>query len=87
MVVGKTNSKNTLLQFSLSFMLTTLLFLRSSSLTVQLESFQLAVNVAVDAINPKGFLINACLNDVPSRVQEIALHDVHRGVAMALAMA
>ena len=51
MVAGKMNSKNTLLRFSSSFMLTTLLFLRSSTLTVQLESLQLAANVAVDAIN------------------------------------
>ena len=68
MVAGKMNSRNTLLRFPLSFMLTTLLFLRSSSLIVQLESLQLVTNMAVDAINARGSLINARLNDVPTHV-------------------
>ena len=68
MVAGKTNSRNTLLQFPLSFMLTTLLFLQSTALIVQLESLQLAANVAVDVVNARGSLINARLNDVLAHV-------------------
>ena len=87
MVVGKTNSRNILLRFPLSFMLTTLLFLRSSTLTMQLESLQLAANMAVDAINAWGSLINARLNDILAHIQEIALHDVRHGAAVMLTAA
>ena len=51
---------------------------------MQLESLQLATNAAMDAINARGSLINARLNDVPAYVQEIALHGVRHGVAVAL---
>ena len=54
---------------------------------VQLENLQLAANAATVAINAWGPLLNNHMHDVPARVQEIALHSVHRGVAMALAMA
>ena len=54
---------------------------------VQLENLQLATNVATAAVNAKGPLLNNHLPDVPARVQEIALHGVHRGTAMALAAA
>ena len=47
---------------------------------VQLESLQLVVNAAVDTINARGSLINARLQDMPARTQEIALHGVcHAG--------
>ena len=59
----------------------------TSALTVQLESLQLAVNAAVDAINARGSLINARLHDVPARVWEIALHGVRHGAAVALTAA
>ena len=39
------------------------------------------------AVNTWGPLLNNLLQDVPARVQEIALHGVHRGAAMALAAA
>ena len=68
MVVGKMNSRNTLFRFPLSFMLTTLLFLRSSALTVQLEFLQLVANVVVDVVNARGSLINAPLHDILARV-------------------
>ena len=68
-------------------MLTTLLFLRSSALTAQLESLQLAANAAVDAINARGASIDACLQDIPARVREIALHGVCHGASMALTAA
>jgi len=51
---------------------------------VQLESLQLAANTAVDVVNARGPLINACLHDVPARVWEIALHGVRHGAAVAL---
>ena len=54
---------------------------------MQLESLQLAANVAVDVINAQGSLINARLQDIPARVQEIALHGVHHGVSVALTAA
>jgi len=43
--------------------------------------------VAVDAINARGSLINARLHDVPAHVQEIALHGVRHGAAVALTAA
>ena len=54
---------------------------------VQLESLQLVANVAADAINARGSLIDAHLQDIPVRVQEIALHGVFHGASVALAMA
>ena len=54
---------------------------------MQLESLQLAVNVVVHAINARGSLINACLHDVLAHVQEIALHGVRHGAAVALTVA
>ena len=39
------------------------------------------------AINALGPLINACLHDVPTRVQEIAFHGVRHGASVALAVA
>ena len=39
---------------------------------VQLESLQLAANVATDAVNARGPLINARLHEVPAHIQEIA---------------
>ena len=43
--------------------------------------------MAVDAVNAQGSLINARLNDVLARVQEITLHDVRHGAAVALTVA
>ena len=54
---------------------------------MQLESLQLAANAAVDTVNARGPLINARLNDIPTRVQEIALHGVHHGASVALTVA
>ena len=52
---------------------------------MQLKSLQLAANVAMDAINARGPLINARLHDVLAHVQEITLHGVHHGASVALA--
>jgi len=52
---------------------------------MQLESLQLVVNVATDAVNARGPLINARLHDVLARVQEIALHGIRHGASVALA--
>ena len=54
---------------------------------VQLESVQLAANVAVDAVSARGSPIAARLQDIPARIQEIALHDVRHGAAVALTAA
>ena len=53
---------------------------------VQLESLQLAANSAAGAVNARGSLIDAHLQDIPVHVQEIALHDVHHGALVALIM-
>ena len=54
---------------------------------VQLESLQLAINTAADAVNAWGSLIAARLQDVPVRVREIALHGVRHGATVALTVA
>jgi len=58
-----------------------------SALTAQLESLQLATNVAVDAVNARGSSIDARLQDVLVRIREIALHGIRHGVAVVLTMA
>ena len=72
---------------SIIFILIVFLFLWLSALTVQLESLHLAANVAVDAVNAWGSLIDSHLHDIPARVQEIALHGVHHGASVALTAA
>ena len=42
---------------------------------------------ATAAVHAWGPFINARLDDVPVRVQEIALHGIHRGAVVALAAA
>ena len=58
-----------------------------SALTAQLESLQLAANAAVDAINARGSSIDICLQDIPARIQEVALHGVRHGASVALTAA
>jgi hypothetical protein len=50
---------------------------------MQLESLQLATNVATDAVNARGSLIDARLQDI----QEIALHGVRHGTSVVLTAA
>ena len=54
---------------------------------VQLESLQLVANMATDAVNAQGSLINARLQDILAHVQEIALHGIRHGASVALTMA
>ena len=54
---------------------------------MQLESLQLAANVATDVVNARGFPIDARLQDIPARVQEIALHGICHGASVALTAA
>ena len=54
---------------------------------VQLESLQLAANMAADAVNARGSLIDAHLQDISAHVQEIALHGVRHGSSVALTTA
>ena len=49
---------------------------------MQLESLQLSANA--DVVNAQGPLINARLQDILTRVQEITLHGVCHGVSVAL---
>ena len=49
---------------------------------MQLESLQLSVNAAVDAVNAWGSPIAARLQDISVRVREIALHGVRHGAAV-----
>ena len=54
---------------------------------MQLESLQLAANAAADAVNARGSLNDARLQDIPTRVQEIALHGVYHGALVVLTAA
>ena len=54
---------------------------------VQLESLQLAANVATDAVNVRGSPIAPHHQVIPARVQEIALHGVPHGALVALTAA
>ena len=54
---------------------------------MQLESLQLVVNAATDAVNAWGSLIDARLQDILAYVQEIALNGVRHGVSVALTVA
>ena len=47
----------------------------------------MAANAAADAINARGFPIDVRLQDIPDRVQEIALHGIRHGAAVALTVA
>ena len=40
--------------------------------------------MAADAVNARGSLIDARLQDIPARAQEIALHDVRHSASVAL---
>ena len=54
---------------------------------MQLETLRLAANVATVIVNARGPLINAHLDDILARVQEIAFHGVSHGTLVALAAA
>ena len=41
----------------------------------------------MDAVNARGSLINARLQDIPAYAQEIALHGVHHSASVALTVA
>ena len=45
------------------------------------------MNAAIDAVNARGSLIDAGLQDILARVQDIALHDVRHGASVALTAA
>ena len=54
---------------------------------VQLENLQLVANTATTTVNARGPLLNNRLQDFPMHIQEIALHGIHHGTTMALAVA
>ena len=47
----------------------------------------MAANAAADTVNARGSLIDARLQDILARVQEIALHGVRHGASVALTAA
>jgi hypothetical protein len=47
----------------------------------------LAANDATDALNAQGDVLVARLQDVSTRVREVALHGVRHGATIALAIA
>ena len=47
----------------------------------------MAANKAADAANARGFPIDVRLQDIPARVQEIALHGIRHGAVVALTAA
>jgi hypothetical protein len=59
----------------------------SSALTAQLEALQIAVGDTAGALNAQGETLEVCLQDIPMRVREVALHGFHRGAIVALAIA
>ena len=75
----------TFVLISTVFVLIAPLFSCFPALMVQLENLQLVANTATTTVNARGPLLNNHLQDVPVRVQEITLHSIHRGMAMALA--
>ena len=44
----------------------------------------MAANAATDAVNARGSLIDARLQDILAHIQEIALHGVRHGASLAL---
>ena len=57
------------------------------ALSLQLESLRSATDYAAQSINARGVVPVVCLHDILNHVREIALHGVHRGAAVALAVA
>ena len=51
---------------------------------MQLESLQLEANAVADAVNARGSLIDARLQDIPARAQEITLHGVRHGMLVVV---
>jgi len=76
-VAGKMNFRNASILISIAFILIVLLF----SVIVSPDN---VANIATDAVNTRGSLINARLHDIPSHVQEITLHGIHHGASVAL---
>ena len=58
-----------------------------TALTEELEVLQLAGNNVARALNARGDLVVSRLQDIPIRAQEIALHGVRHGTAVALIIA
>ena len=52
-----------------------------------MESLQLAANEAVDVINARGSSVDARLQDISVRVQEITLHGIRHDASVALTAA
>ena len=52
-----------------------------------MERLRSAAEYAAGFVNARGAVSVVCLYNVPNRVREVALHGVHHGAAMALAVA
>ena len=59
----------------------------SLALTAQLEALEVAAGDTVGALNAWGDTLEARLQDVPIHAREVALHGIHRGATVALAIA
>jgi hypothetical protein len=53
----------------------------------QLEALQVAAGDAAGALNARGESLEVHLQDIPVHVREVALHCVHHGTVVALAIA
>jgi hypothetical protein len=51
------------------------------------DTLYLAIEIVTSFVNARGETMEECLQDVPVRIWEIALHGVRSGVADALAAA
>ena len=56
-------------------------------MSAQLENLQLVVDYATGFINARGAVLVTHLHNVLNHVREIALHGVHHGAVVALAVA
>ena len=79
------SSMNVSILVSIAFVLDILLQLLAQ--TMQPESLQSVANAAMDVVNARGSPIDVRLQDIPARVQGIALHGVCHGAVVALTTA
>jgi hypothetical protein len=59
----------------------------SSALIAQLEALQVVAGDTAGALNAQGETLEVHVQDIPMHVREVALHGIHRGAVVALAIA
>jgi hypothetical protein len=60
---------------------------REIDLENHLETLQRAALGVVAAVNARGFSLEDCLQEIPIRAREVAIHGIHYGASAALAIA